>query len=660
MSTPTPTPAGMGTAAGTAIAPNKNSPHLHSVASSLRSCLDGMLPDNLRNDSAAFQQHLTQQKTRLQTEKNSWRFGLNYLFETLKQHKDWYARNQQFVQLRKDVKRFEAHVATVRTILSESVSKLDLEAGLRGAELEGRVGAYKIMFEVTKIVSNLSRPLVKLQILKPNESSLSVYCDTFVLDIVLSGGEGAVESASLTTVEKDQTSQFPDRDEDLLASLKLLANGDSTNFTEKLHRLINRAELAVKFPEMNFEQLEMELYTKVTEACSQQKYWSAKRAVEGVRVMFKDPNACIPVIEPPRKRVKLDEAQASATSAAGASGATTGATDSVAMDGSNDDHDDPSKTSSTDVLSPLANGEWTGSISFIEWRDQVALHVVGEAPLVMVGQQARKLALVAMQKHAKTAATAQKDVHEDEKLFNEFVSWTTPDGKKPILPRLHFARDRSICSVFPSRSSLAMRQEYTLTTKEISGGLKLHSFPIPLMNASMETLTNVLQVCGRSLFFHALLLSAFCSRSNTFGQRIAADNDEAVNARIKVDVAAAERITMNTGDLLGADKQVLIEVNTKPDCSLELSVKYQTEATPSLPLENAATLQKLASVCHSIPLLTYYALKRTVQAKNGPSSAVAAGANGEDCNGIAALDGDLSVSMKMEGEGMLLDEMDMF
>ncbi|ETI34773.1 hypothetical protein, variant 1 [Phytophthora nicotianae CJ01A1] len=528
----TPTPAGMGMGAvaapaGAAIAPNKNSPHLHSVASSLRSCLDGMLPDNLRNDSVAFQQHLAQQKTRLQTEKNSWRFGLNYLFETLKQHKDWYARNQQFVQLRKDVKRFESHVATVRTILAESVSKLDLEAGLRGAELEGRVGAYKIMFEVTKIVSNLSRPLVKLQILKPNESSLSIYCDTFVLDIVLSGGEGAVESASLTTVEKDQTSQFPDRDEDLLASLKLLANGDSANFTEKLNRLINRAELAVKFPAMNFEQLEMELYTKVTEGCSQQKYWTAKRAVEGVRVMFKDPNACIPVVEPPRKRVKIDEAQASAVSA-GASGSTTGTADAVAMDGSNgtDDHDDPSKASSSDVLSPLANGEWAGSISFIEWRGEVALHVVGETPLVMVGQQARKLALVAMHKHSDTA---QKDVIEDEKLFNEFVSWTTPDGKKPILPRLHFARDRSMCSVFPSRSSLAMRQEYTLTTKEISGGLKLHSFPIPLTNASMETLTNVLQVCGRSLFFHALLLSAFCSRSNIFGQRIPADNDDAVN-----------------------------------------------------------------------------------------------------------------------------------
>lgn len=38
-------------------AANKNAPHLHSVASSLRSCLDGMLPDTLRNDAAAFHQH---------------------------------------------------------------------------------------------------------------------------------------------------------------------------------------------------------------------------------------------------------------------------------------------------------------------------------------------------------------------------------------------------------------------------------------------------------------------------------------------------------------------------------------------------------------------------------------------------------------------------
>ena len=212
-----------------------------------------------------------------------------------------------------------------------------------------------------------------------------------------------------------------------------------------------------------------------------QKYWTVKRAVEGVRITFKDPLACVPVTEPPRKRVKLDDSQAGM-----ASGTSSGPTDAATIDENDnpdDDLDDPNITSSSthaDALSPLANGEWAGSISFIEWRGEVALHVVGDFPLVMVGQQARKLALVAMQKHSDVDTTAPRDLNEDEKLFNEFVSWTTLDGKKPILPRLHFARNHSMCSVFPSRSSLAMRQEYTLTTKEISGGLKLQSFPIPV------------------------------------------------------------------------------------------------------------------------------------------------------------------------------------
>ncbi|CAH0474808.1 unnamed protein product [Peronospora belbahrii] len=91
----------------------------------------------------------------------------------------------------------------------------------------------------------------------------------------------------------------------------------------------------------------------------------------------------------------------------------------------------------------------------------------------------------------------------------------------------------------------------------------------------METLTNVMKICGRRLFFHVLLLSTFCSRSTVFCQRIAADNDDAVNAQLRVDVAAAERIKMNTGGLLGNSNQVLIELNTTPICSLELNLKYQ-------------------------------------------------------------------------------------
>uniref|UniRef100_K3WHL4 Mediator of RNA polymerase II transcription subunit 1 n=1 Tax=Globisporangium ultimum (strain ATCC 200006 / CBS 805.95 / DAOM BR144) TaxID=431595 RepID=K3WHL4_GLOUD len=659
---------------------NKNAPHLHSVASSLRSCLDGMLPDTLRNDAAAFHQHLDQQKNRIQTEKNSWRFGLNYLFETLKQHKDWYARNQQFVQLKKDVKRFETHVSTIRSILSESVSKLDLEAGLRVAELEGRVGAYKIMFEVTKIVTKLSRPLVKLQILKPDESSMSIYCDTFVLDIVLVGGEGAVESASLTTVEKDQTKQFPERDEDLLRSLKLLAAGKSSNFTEKLIRLINRAELAVKYPSINFEQLEEDLYLKISEACSQQTCWTAKRAVEGITIHFKDPLNCAPISEPPRKKMKIEDAQAGAGAGAAAAVATavsdlsSSAAKAPATGGGGDrEHganDDESSPKDVESVTPLANGEWSGSVSFFEWRGEVALHVAGYSPIVMVGVQARRLSQCAMRPHAEGAAATPIDPQEEEKCFNEFVTWSLPDGTKPIAPQLHFARDHSVCSVMPVQSTLGMRQEYSLTTKEISGGLRLASFPIPLTNASTDTFSSVLQICGHSLFFHSVLLSAFTSKSNIFGRRIPADSEDAVNALIKVDVAAPERITLHTGELLGPGKQVLLEIGTKMDCSLEMSMKFLA-TTPRangaagdvVELEDTATMQKLSSACHSVPLLTYYALKRALQTKNGQSTArtTTSTANGADCNGIVALDDDLNGTMKLEGEeDMLLDDMGLF
>ncbi|KAI9909972.1 hypothetical protein PsorP6_010311 [Peronosclerospora sorghi] len=107
--------------------------------------------------------------------------------------------------------------------------------------------------------------------------------------------QGAVESASLTTVEKDQSSQFPDRDEDLLASLQLLANIDSTNFTarftrgttrfavEKLNRLINHAELGVKFPSsLELDQLELELFTNVTDARKQQVEWERENGFDNL------------------------------------------------------------------------------------------------------------------------------------------------------------------------------------------------------------------------------------------------------------------------------------------------------------------------------------------------------------------------------------------
>lgn len=139
-----------------------------------------------------------------------------------------------------------------------------------------------------------------------------------------------------------------------------------------------------------------------------------------------------------------------------------------------------------ETVTPLASGEWSGSISFIEWRGEVALHVVGYTPIVMVGVQARRLALAAMRKQAvEGGSPTAVDPQEEEKYFNEFVSWISPEGHKPISPQLHFARDHSVCSVFPVKSDLGMRQEYSLTTKEISGGLRLASFPIPVRVSSL-------------------------------------------------------------------------------------------------------------------------------------------------------------------------------
>lgn len=135
-----------------------------------------------------------------------------------------------------------------------------------------------------------------------------------------------------------------------------------------------------------------------------------------------------------------------------------------------------------------------------------------------------------------------------------------------------------------------------------------------------------------------------------------------------MDVAAPERITLNAGEVLGAGKQVLIEFTATPDCSLSMSVKYlsgspRTQQTlPHPALESIETIEKMVANCHSIPLLTYYALKRPLLALRGQGGATHAGAtaNGEDCDGIAAVDDDLGVTMKMEGEDMLLDEMNMF
>jgi hypothetical protein len=254
---------------------------------------------------------------------------------------------------------------------------------------------------------------------------------------------------------------------------------------------------------VNFEQLEEEMYTTLSDACVTHNCWTVKRAVDGIDILFKDALHCLPVVvEPPRKKMRVDEANAPDVASAAGRG-TPRAEDSTA-----------SSDGETQNSNPLTHGEWSGSVSFIEWRNEVALQVTGYTPLVMAGVQARRLALAIMHKPedadaAPTAAAAFASTlptapQDDEKLFNEFVSWSTSSSSSPsgqegearkyITPQLHFTRDHSVCSVSPPSGS-PMRQEFSLVTKEISGGLQLHAFPIPVR---LVTHPQCLNVCTLS------------------------------------------------------------------------------------------------------------------------------------------------------------------
>ncbi|CAK4415751.1 unnamed protein product [Aphanomyces euteiches] len=404
------------------MAGTESKPSLRTMASNLQTCLDEMLPDQLRNaPPASFQQHRTDHvKEKVPAEKATWKGGLNYLFEALKMHREWYGRNQQYVQLKKDEKRLEGHVATLRSIT------LELEVGLREAELKGRVGAYKVMFEVSRIAAALSRPTVKLQILKPNDSSISVFCDTFVLDILLTGGAGEVESASLMTVVNEVTKQYPERDADLLQCLKELISGSSERFTEKLRRLVNRAELAVKFPNTNFDEMEDELQEKLQLVCAKQTLWSVRRGVDGVLLSFRDGLQCFPLesTERPVKRLKSD---------------------------------------SEPVPEHNIWKSWHGCITFTEWKGAVAFHFLCDTPLVMSGIQSRRLAAIVL------------GYDDPEVAFHELVNSSSSDVVS-FQPQLRFVRDTST-NVILQRTPVSM--DCHLVTKEIVGGIKFDAFPIP-------------------------------------------------------------------------------------------------------------------------------------------------------------------------------------
>ncbi|KDO32219.1 hypothetical protein SPRG_02697 [Saprolegnia parasitica CBS 223.65] len=554
---------------------DKTKPSLRSVINNLQSCLDEMLPDQLRNESATiFQQHLATQRDKGPSERTTWKGGLyyRYILEALKVHREWYNRNQQYVQLKKDEKRLEAHVATLRSIMASSLSTLELEVGLREAELEGRVGTYKVMFEVSKIASALSRPLVKLQVLKPNDSSISIYCDTFVLDIILSGGDGEIESTTLVTVIKEQSSQFPERDEDLLRSLQALVAGDSQPFTTKLYRLVNRAELAVKFPQTNFDKLENEMFAMLQQVCARSPKWSIARGVDGVLITFKDELQCFPLFdEPPQKRAKRA-------------------------------HDE-------DVDASADRGgwrEWTGCVTFTEWKSSVVMHVLCDTPLIMSGIQSRRLAA--------TILGYQDELREKAfmELANKAPSATKTKEDKSAFPislesHLRFVREGSTNIVLSATQNMGLVLDCALVTKEIAGGVHFHAFPIPMLQASTDSLVRIFGVVGHSLFFQSILASCFLGRRNVFGRNevLEMDNGAMTKVAMQVEVAAPTSMTLKlTSDVLEGES-FHIEVETKEDYSMHVRLRNH-------PALNAAAAQ-IASACHSLPLLCYFLLQSSMK-----------------------------------------------
>ncbi|CAK4162951.1 unnamed protein product [Aphanomyces euteiches] len=572
------------------MAGTESKPSLRTMASNLQTCLDEMLPDQLRNaPPASFQQHLIAQKEKVPAEKATWKGGLNYLFEALKMHREWYGRNQQYVQLKKDEKRLEGHVATLRSIISSSLSTLELEVGLREAELKGRVGAYKVMFEVSRIAAALSRPTVKLQILKPNDSSISVFCDTFVLDILLTGGAGEVESASLMTVVNEVTKQYPERDADLLQCLKELISGSSERFTEKLRRLVNRAELAVKFPNTNFDEMEDELQEKLQLVCAKQTLWSVRRGVDGVLLSFRDGLQCFPLesTERPVKRLKSD---------------------------------------SEPVPEHNIWKSWHGCITFTEWKGAVAFHFLCDTPLVMSGIQSRRLAAIVL------------GYDDPEVAFHELVNSSSSDVVS-FQPQLRFVRDTST-NVILQRTPVSM--DCHLVTKEIVGGIKFDAFPIPHLRGSGENFMRILAVCGHSLFFHSVLASSFAGQKNSFGRAdTTVDIDNAPKVAIQVEVSAPTSITLKmTGDFLDAES--LVDVEIKEDCTMHVNVRNGVIADESV--------AQLAEATHSLPLLAYFLcqphLMHTVPAidaqRSNPADVVTIDdePNEDDDMGGMTLDGD--------------------
>lgn len=274
-----------------------NYPPLFSVIDTLKSILHGLLPDHLGNDPEAFEQHVKTKKERLETERNQWKYGLNYAFETLRLHKEWLSRNQQYVSLKKDEKKMKLHIESLNEMIARFISRANMEKGLREATVQGRVGAYTVLYELRQLAVECSRANVKLETLQASDTSMSFFCNAFTIEIILADGQGTVKSASLSTTQNGSSTQYPERDKDLKLAVIAFAQGDKSSLKTKISHLISRAELALKHTQTDLEEMEAKAFKSVQAACMDHPHLSARRIVGGIEIEFDDDKLIPPIGE---------------------------------------------------------------------------------------------------------------------------------------------------------------------------------------------------------------------------------------------------------------------------------------------------------------------------------------------------------------------------
>lgn len=173
-------------------------------------------------------------RDQIQQQKNQWKYGLNYTFETLRGHKDWLGRNQQFVQFRQDFENLEQHTQALHQSLACCIHDSTRMSGLRQAKLAGRGPVYRVYMILCQIIANLSKSLEIMETPRSggeqqNLVTFSLYCDTFVMDVTVQLDTDeernevknvTLESTSIMTIVAESSTQYPDRDLDCFRLVK--------------------------------------------------------------------------------------------------------------------------------------------------------------------------------------------------------------------------------------------------------------------------------------------------------------------------------------------------------------------------------------------------------------------------------------------------------